>query len=111
MKNTSARKLSILGIILMTASVVTAAILPGNSKDLKQANSADNGTLRSFSGIGSDQNNPIVSCVGDNTLRFSCHISIITGTGIGSDIFPIQVTANNTSNSNPNDARDTTSKV
>ncbi|WP_315816503.1 hypothetical protein [Paraflavitalea speifideaquila] len=97
----------------MAASAVTAAMLP-KSNDLKQINSADNGTLRSQSGDGNDLNQGVLSCVADNDLVFSCHNSAIdgvTGTGAGSDAFPNIVTVNNTSNSNPNDSVDTTSKA
>ncbi|AXY75210.1 hypothetical protein D3H65_15000 [Paraflavitalea soli] len=76
MKKVSVRKFTVLGMVLMAASAVTAAVLPGRSNDLKQDNSADNATLRSQSGLGNDVNQNIVSCVADNTQNWSCHLSL-----------------------------------
>lgn len=69
-------KMSLLNLILLAAAAVTAAILPKKYNDLKQANSADNATLRSLSGDGGDVNNPVLSCVWDYTLNYSCHVSL-----------------------------------
>lgn len=82
------KKISFLGLVLLAASAVTAALLPKKSKDLKQVNSVDNATLRSQSGVGSDFNFLVISCVADNTLNWSCHLSFdATFTGSVSENF------------------------
>lgn len=83
MKKVSARKFTVLGMVLMAASAVTAAVLPEKSTDLKLANSANDATLRSQSGAGNDNNVGVLSCVADNDQVFSCHLSLdatFTGT-------------------------------
>lgn len=113
MKEVSVRKLSILGMVLLAASAVTAAVLPEKSSDMRQVNSANDGTLRSQSGAGSPDNDPIISCVPDQTQVWSCNMStgtITTGSGVVSDDIGVN-TNGNTSNSNPLNSVDTTSDV
>jgi hypothetical protein len=112
MKKVSLKKLSVLGLVLMAASAVTAAILPTNTNKL-QANSADNGTLRSQSGVGNDNNVPVVSCVADNAGDnvFSCHLTAGSSTGAASEAIGAR-TLGNTSDSDGNRLNgDTTSVV
>jgi hypothetical protein len=107
MTKVSLRKLSVLGLVLMAASAVTAAIVPSKAKDLKQVNSDNNGILRDASGAGTGGG--VDSCVnGDD--NFDCHVTANTKTGNESENL-LTRTAGNTSHSNSNDSADTTSAV
>ena len=106
MQKVSLRKLSVLGLVLMAASAVTAAIVPSKSKDLKQVNSANNGLLRNASGAGTGGG--VDSCV--NLAGAQCHFTADTKTGAASSN-ALTHTNNNTSHSVPNNGFDTTSAV
>lgn len=98
MKKLSVKKLSILGLVLMAASAVTAAVLPTKNTDDKQVNSIDDATLVSNSGLTPGAGG-IRSCVPDGVgdVVFSCNISTGSATGAASDLAGI--TVGNTSNS------------
>lgn len=115
MEKKSLRKLSLLGLVLMGASALTAAIVPSKAADI-QGNSADNGTLRPFSadnGVG----DPLInSCVNVNPVNLSCHFTsgtLTSGAGIGTRIQTVgghrYQTVGNTSNSDGDPDVDTTS--
>lgn len=70
MKNISLRKVSILGLVLLATSAVTAAILPDNASKTKVAEGDDNGSLRA------DFTNDGVTCVPGEGL--SCNITVGT---------------------------------
>lgn len=114
MKQKSLTKLSTLGSILLAASAVTAAIIPSKSKhnEAKQANSADNATLVSNSGL-TPAAGGIRSCVVDQAGDdyFSCHLTVsYTATGSLSEAMFYR-TDGNTSNSWNLSPGDTTSVV
>ncbi|OQP44586.1 hypothetical protein A4H97_09465 [Niastella yeongjuensis] len=109
MTKVSFKKLSVLGLVLMAASAVTAAVLPAKSKDAADDNSANNATLKSNSGeLGSGGVNSCIPDVDDEV--YSCHLSVgatftnDNGTSVGANH-----TVGNTSQSNPNNSVDTTS--
>lgn len=114
MEKKTVRQFSLLGLVLMGASALTAAIVPSKAAPL-QANSADNGTLRQFSG-GDNANQVIVSCVVLPQQVLKCHVTVGTGT-TGGAVATIIITINghsyqtvgNTSQSNSLNAQDTTS--
>src|SRR5688572_2454943 len=71
MKKLAIKKLSVLGLVLMAVSAVTAAVLP-NKSDLRHGN--DNGTLRT--GIETDDASPLRTCVtNDNGGAAVCTIT------------------------------------
>ncbi|OQP67612.1 hypothetical protein [Niastella populi] len=72
MQKTSLRKLSILGLVLMAASAVTAAILPANNKEVKDYTP---GSLTNSSGGG-------LTCEVDSAggIDASCNITTESGT-------------------------------
>jgi len=77
MKNVSLRKISILGLVLMGASAVTAAILPNNSS--AKIEDADDGTLTKNIQSTTGTN---VTCVADDTgVIVSCNVSATITTG------------------------------
>ncbi len=84
MEKKSLRKLSLLGLVLMAASAITAAIIPPKAVEI-QPDTADNATLRQLSceGVG----NPLIfSCCNINPVALSCHYTAGTrtsGAGIG----------------------------
>lgn len=106
------KKISLLGLVLLTVSSVATALLPKKSKDFKQANSADNATLCSESGMACGSGIPPLSCVPDNTLNYSCHLTNPSLTGVRSDL-PPNGTIGNTSISwlGTGHAGDTTSEI
>lgn len=77
MKKVSMKKLSILGLVLMGASAVTAAILPGKSSAFR-AEGNDNGTLKAVAD-GATTDADRLTCIADNTLNFSCNRSNLSG--------------------------------
>lgn len=113
MQKVSARKLSVLGMVLMAASAVTAAVLPTKSNDAKQVNSVDNATLVSNSGLTPGAGG-IRSCIADQQgdVVFSCHLTVNSATGGASEVLGNR-TAGNTSNSQSGEDHegDTTSVV
>jgi uncharacterized protein (DUF2147 family) len=72
MKSLSLRKLSMLGLVLMAASAVTAAILPDKAPKAK-VEGDDNGTLRE------DQTGSVVTCVARDGAA-SCNVTVGTTT-------------------------------
>lgn len=109
MKKKSLKRISVLGLVLLIASAVTAAILPNQSNNKEFINSADNATLISNSGLTPGASG-IRSCVPDNAgdAYFTCHLSSATVTGSASEGILV-VTVGNTSNSWNISPGDTTS--
>lgn len=109
MRQKSLKKLSVLGLILLSASAVTAAILPNKSGFKELINSEDNATLVSNSGLTPGASG-IRSCVPDNAgdEYYTCHLSSATVTGLASEGILV-VTVGNTSNSWNFSPSDTTS--
>lgn len=110
MKKLSVKKLSVLGLVLMAASAVTAAILPNNSDATKfDDGSVDNGVARIGSGAGSGA--AVLSCV-NFAATPDCHLTAvnITFTGVASSA-ALRHTAGNTSASIPDNGVDITSVV
>ncbi|SDG48939.1 hypothetical protein [Chitinophaga filiformis] len=82
MKRVSVKNLSLLGLVLMAASAVTAAVMPDKSNNKR----VNNGTLRAFSN-GDSVNEDVISCVivsggGVN----SCTVSGTATTAAGAQI-------------------------
>lgn len=83
MKRVSIKNLSLLGLVLMAASAVTAAVLPDKSNGKR----AHSGSLRVNSGAGGSEPNPVTySCVADDPddTVFTCTLTAAsqsTGTG------------------------------
>lgn len=102
-------KFSILSLVLLTVSLVTAALLPMKSNDAKRDGSANNGTLISASGI-TPGGGGIKSCISDaaGDLMFSCHVTVPTDSGIASEGLGHK-TIGNTSTSDTDNGFDTTS--
>lgn len=107
MTKVSLRKLSMLGLVLMAASAVTAAIVPSKSKAAKLENSEDNGRLLNASGLGTGGG--VDSCVFASGAP-TCHVTADTTTGDNSSLVGTR-TDGNTSHSNSQDSVDTTSVV
>ena len=61
------KKLSILGLVLMGASAVTAAILPSKAAAFDEG--ADNATLQNSTNGGQ-------TCIPDLTNNFSCNVTV-----------------------------------
>lgn len=72
-------------------------MLPGESSNFQQ-NSADNGTMRGDSGSGNDNNIGVLSCVPDNDMVFSCHLTVPSLTSSQSEALA-NFTGDNTSDS------------
>jgi hypothetical protein len=72
MKKLSVQKLSLLGLVLMGASAVTAAVLPSNTKDA--SNLVVNGSL-----TNSDDNGINGSCVVTGNITNACNDTDSTG--------------------------------
>jgi len=83
MKKGFPKNSSLLGIILMVASVVAAAMVPDKSNGRR----ANNGTLRAFSAtaFGGDQDAPqaIISCIPEIETIMSCTAATKTCTTTG----------------------------
>lgn len=114
MEKKSVRQLSLLGLVLMGASALTAAIVPSKPAP-EQGNSLNNGTLRQFSG-GNDVVQNIVSCVVIAGAPLKCHVTAGTGTSVGAATSVVRTagggtytTRGNTSQSISGDGNDTTS--
>lgn len=75
MQITSARKLSILGLVLMAASAVTAAVIPGKS-DKKDVNKFQAGSITEGSALN-DNEGSSVTCAPDtlNNITAPCNAS------------------------------------
>lgn len=77
MQTKSTRKVTVLGLVLMAASAVTAAVLP-SKHSLKSSGEGDNnGTLRNYSGSAAGRAN-VISCIPrefDDFNSFSCTAS------------------------------------
>ncbi|MCF6402115.1 hypothetical protein L3C95_04470 [Chitinophaga filiformis] len=87
MKKVSVKNLSLLGLVLMAASAVTAAVVP----DKSNARRINNGSLRvaSDTAAGADQDAPAaVSCVADVDTLHSCTATAGSNTTTG--FFPNQ---------------------
>lgn len=110
MQRNPIQQFSVLGLILMAASAVTAAVLPAKTITI-QTNSADNGRVLVNSGVGGAQNPPVYSCIAAAGTP-DCHLSI-SGTGVETFVMDeygnLYDTLNNTSLSDPAIAGDTTS--
>lgn len=110
MERKSIRQMSILGVVLMVASAVTAAVVPDKPAD-NQTNSLNDGKLLINSGAGGSLGSPVVSCVA-GASPFACHITS-SGTGAATVVITAQggeyTTQNNTSLSRTGVAGDTTS--
>jgi len=79
MKNVSFKKISILGLVLMGASAVTAAMLPGKAS--VKVEDADDGTLTNNLQSTTNTN---LTCVADDTgVIVSCNVSATITTGVG----------------------------
>lgn len=111
MKKVSVRKLSVLGMVLMAASAVTAAVLPSKASDVKRDGSANNATLISASGV-TPGGGGVKSCVPDVApdVVYSCHLTDGTLTGVASEGLGVK-TQNNTSLSITDNDIDTTSII
>lgn len=111
MENGTVRQLSLLGILLIFASAVTAAIKLYKVAP-EQINSDNNGRVLLNSGVGGIQMPPIYSCVNVFGLP-DCHVTEYSGTGIETYILTsngnIYQTIENTSLSYPYYPGDTTS--
>lgn len=113
MAHQSIRNFSILGLLLLSVSAITAAIVPAQKNPL-QTNSLNNGTLRQFSG-GDGAIVKVLSCV-TAMVAANCHKTDLSGT-TGDDNDTVQVNAlghvlttrGNTSLSRVNIGGDTTS--
>jgi hypothetical protein len=77
MEKNTVRRFSLLGMVLMGASALTAAIVPSKEAD-NQTNSVNNGTLRQFSG-GDGAVANVLSCVTIIVVA-NCH-KTVTGEG------------------------------
>jgi hypothetical protein len=99
MKETSIRNWSILGLVLMTASTIAAAIVPGNPN----GKVANNGTLRV-----SDESLLVYTCIPQSSAM-SCTATLVTNTTTSSfdsfDANSLQ-TIGNTSQTDANDGLD-----
>lgn len=113
MKKVSVKNLSLLGLVLMAASAVTAAVVPDKSSGKR----ANNGTLRLFSATaaGADQDAPQaqLSCIPEIESVMSCTATASnTTTGAFLQSSRLQIgtlyydTVGNTSQTNPNDGVD-----
>lgn len=80
MKKVSIKNLSLLSLVLMAASAVTAAVLPGKTN----GKAPNNGTLRQFSATvaGADQDalQGVLSCIPEQDTVQSCTATAVTGT-------------------------------
>ncbi|WP_207514020.1 hypothetical protein [Longitalea luteola] len=76
MTKNSVKKLSVLGLVLVAASAVTAAIVPskGNSDDVRFD---QNGTLKQSSGGGANNKTCVAT---QGTIGVACNVSAVTGT-------------------------------
>ena len=109
MKKISVKNLSLLGLVLMGASAVTAAV----ASDKSNTRRANNGTLRINSGISADGLAAVVSCSPRSGSAFSCTATDATLTSVGTPDESLTVinglnyqTIGNTSQTNPNDGID-----
>lgn len=115
MEKKTVRQFSLLGLVLMGASALTAAVVPSKAAPV-QGNSADNGKAVQFSNDNAAQ--AVLSCVAVDDV-FDCHITALSGTtGVGVLGTKVQSvggrlydTVGNTSASNPLNANDTTSQL
>lgn len=112
MEKKTFRQMSLLGMLLMGASAITAAIVPSKPAS-DQANSVDNGRALANSGAGGAQTPPVYSCVAGGPA--DCHLTANSGTGAATVVVTASgnqyTTIGNTSLSNPADAVDTTSAL
>lgn len=80
MKKLSIKNVSLLSLVLMAASAVTAAVLP----DKANGKAPNDGTLRAFSATvaGADQDaaQAVISCIPDADTAYSCTATAATGT-------------------------------
>lgn len=114
MEKKTFRQMSLLGMLLMGASAITAAIVPSKAAP-DQTNSDNNGRVLVNSGIGGSQSPAIYSCVAAAGTP-DCHLTELSGTGLVGTVFVNGVgdrftTAGNTSLSDPAIAGDTTSQL
>jgi len=97
MKKVSVKNMSLLGLVLMAASAVTAAVIPDKS-DSKRTN---NGTLRANTGEQAAENQPnVISCIfitGGGVNSCTVSATITTGTGQVESLVNGQQTDGNTS--------------
>lgn len=115
MEKKTVRQFSLLGLILMGASALTAAVVPTKAAS-DQSNTANNGKAAQFSNDNAAQ--AVLSCVLTEESPLDCHITVGTvssGAGLGTRIQTAGGrrfdTNGNTSASNPADGFDTTSQL
>jgi len=113
MKKVSVKNLSLLGLVLMAASAVTAAVVPDKSNGRRP----NNGTLRAFSataaGLDQDAAQAVISCIPEVETIMSCTATNVTNTttgGVAQSASAIGgfnfITIGNTSQTNYNDMVD-----
>lgn len=111
MEKKTFRQMSLLGMLLMGASAITAAIVPSKAAP-DQTNSDNNGRVLVNSGVGGSQTPAVYSCVAVAGTP-DCHLTDLSGTGLATIVATGSgkqyTTINNTSLSNPVIAGDTTS--
>ncbi|KAA2239734.1 hypothetical protein F0L74_26440 [Chitinophaga agrisoli] len=96
MEKMTVRKLSILGVVLMTASAVTAAMLPSKKSAVVQT-----GSCRA------DGSGQAVTCTFDQDNSPTCDVSIKVGGG-HQDAFAGDKTARNSASGLPDNRNDST---
>lgn len=113
MRQKSLKQLSILGLMLLATSVVTAAIVHTKSNNLAQLfdDSLNDCTRISQSGLTPGAGG-VRSCTNDQApdVLFSCHCTVSTLTGNASEGIGVR-TVGNTSDSITENDIDTTSRV